>query len=219
MSKTLSRVSVVKNVTIYSAYLLVIWSFYRFEFQLPNEIEELFVKPILWLLPIYFLVIKKEGFGLSTLGFTFKNFFPSIYLSIGLGAVFVLEGLLTNFLKYGHLNFGANIGTTSLALSLGLSFATAFSEETAFRGYVFNRLRFALKNEFSANLVQTILWTAIHVPIAFFIWGYTIPQGIVYLLITAVFGFGSAFIFARTQNIWGSILLHVLWEWPIILFR
>jgi membrane protease YdiL (CAAX protease family) len=30
---------------------------------------------------------------------------------------------------------------------------------------------------------------------------------------------GSAFIFSRTKNIWGSILLHVLWAWPIILFR
>jgi len=103
--------------------------------------------------------------------------------------------------------------------SLGLSFATAFSEETAFRGYIYSRLTTVLKGEWTANIIQTILWTAIHVPIAFFIWEYTLTQGIVYLSITAIFGLGSAFIFSRTKNIFGSILLHVLWEWPIILFR
>ncbi|MCX6703897.1 MAG: CPBP family glutamic-type intramembrane protease, partial [Candidatus Woesebacteria bacterium] len=81
------------------------------------------------------------------------------------------------------------------------------------------RLLLALKSELSANIIQTILWTAIHIPIAFFVWGYTLSQGMVYLFLTAVFGLGSAFIFGRTKNITGSVLLHVLWEWPIILFR
>ena len=103
--------------------------------------------------------------------------------------------------------------------SLGLSFITALSEETAFRGYIFSRLLISLKSELIANIIQTLLWTAIHVPIAFFVWGYTLPQGIVYLFLTAIFGMGSAFIFGRTKNIAGPILLHVLWEWPIILFR
>ena len=133
--------------------------------------------------------------------------------------IFVGEGLLTNFLKYGGFHFGANLGSTPFMTSLGLSFITALSEETAFRGYIFSRLLISLKSELIANIIQTLLWTAIHVPIAFFVWGYTLPQGIVYLFLTAIFGMGSAFIFGRTKNIAGPILLHVLWEWPIILFR
>jgi membrane protease YdiL (CAAX protease family) len=157
--------------------------------------------------------------GLSSLGFTFKNLFPAIYFSLGLGAVFVLEALLANYLKYGSLNFAANIGSLPLAGSLGLSFATAFSEETAFRGYIFNRLWFVIGNQWSANIISTILWTAIHIPIAFFVWNLGLSAGLTYLGLTAIFGLGSAFIFARTKNVWGSIFLHVLWEWPIILFR
>lgn len=218
MSAKISRVSVIKSVVVYSTYLIIVWAFYRFLFQLPDNIEELIIKPVIWLIPLYYFV-HKEGFGLSTLGFTFRNLFPAIYLSIGLGAIFVLEGIAANFLKYGHFSFAANIGTAPLLISLGLSFATAFSEETAFRGYIFNRLGFALKSELTANIVQTILWTAIHIPIAFFVFNLGLSGGLVYLGITAIFGLGSAFIFARTQNIWGSIFLHVLWEWPIILFR
>lgn len=218
MSKVINKTSLIKDATIYSVYLLIIWAFYRFLFQFPSDVEELVIKPILWLLPLAYF-IRKEGFGISSLGITFKNLFPSIYLSIGLGAVFVMEGILTNFLKYGNLNFAANLGSGAFLGTLGLSFATAFSEETAFRGYIYSRLAFALKNELTSNIAQTILWTAIHVPIAFFIWGYTLSQGIIYLAITAIFGLGSAFIFSKTKNVFGSILLHVLWEWPIILFR
>ncbi len=218
MAAKLSKTSIIKDVTIYAAYLIVVWAFYRFLFKFPDNVEELVIKPIIWLLPLFYF-LHKEREGLASLGITLKNLFPAIYLSLGLGSVFVIEGLLTNYLKYGRFNFGANIGSVPLMYSLGLSFATALSEETAFRGYIYSRLASVIPGDWVANIVQTILWTAIHIPIAFFIWNYTLPQGIVYLAITAIFGLGSAFIFSRTKNVFGSIFLHVLWEWPIILFR
>lgn len=218
MAAKLSKTSILKYVTIYSTYLILVWAFFRFLFQLPDNVTELVIKPIIWLLPLIY-ILGKEKSNLASLGINLKNLFPSIYLSLGFGSLFLIEGLLANYVKYGHFNFGANIGATPLLPSLGLSFATAFSEETAFRGYIYSRLSSILKGEWGANIIQTILWTAIHVPIAFFVSGYTVPQAIIYLFITAVFGLGSALIFSRTKNIFGSIFLHVLWEWPIILFR
>ncbi len=213
-----AKTTVVKHVTIYSAYLLLIWAVYRFLFKLPDQVEELVIKPVLWLVPIFWLTVK-EKFPISSLGITFKNLFPSIYLSLGLGAIFVIEAVLTNYFKYGHLNFAANIGNVPILYSFGLSFATAFSEETAFRGYIFGRLWFVLKDEWAANIASSVIWTAVHIPIAFFIWKLSLPSAILYLVLTMTFGIGSAFIFGRTKNILGSILLHILWEWPIILFR
>ena len=55
---------VIKNVTILAAYLLVIWGFYRFLFKLPEEVEELFIKPLLWLTPVIYLV-RKERSGIQ----------------------------------------------------------------------------------------------------------------------------------------------------------
>ncbi len=213
-----AKTIVVKHVVIYSTYLLLVWAVYRFLFQLPDQVEELVIKPIVWLIPIFWLSLK-EKLPLTSLGITFKNLFPSIYLSLGLGAIFVLEAVLTNFFKYGHFNFGANIGNMPILSSLGISFATAFSEETAFRGYIFGRLNLVLKDEWAANIASSLIWTVVHVPIAFFIWKLNFSAGLVYLFLTAIFGIGSAFVFGRTKNIFGSVLLHVLWEWPIILFR
>src|SRR3989304_2256330 len=206
MTKLPSKTSLIKNITIYSAYLIVVWAFYRFLFRFPDDVEELVIKPIIWLLPLLYF-IRKERQGFASLGITLKNLFPAIYLSLGMGSVFVIVGLLTNYLKYGTFNFGANIGNIPLMSSLGLSFATAFSEETAFRGYIYSRLSFVLKGDFAANIVQTLLWTGIHIPIAFFIWKLDLYSALVYLVITAIFGLGAAFIFGRTKNVFGSIFL------------
>lgn len=218
MTTEIKKIASFKHATILAAYLLVVWGFYRFLFKLPEEVEELVIKPILWLLPVAYFVSKEKA-GLGSLGITFKNLFPAIYLSLGLGILFVAEALLINWVKYQSLSFAANIGSEPFLTSLGLSFATAISEEIAFRGYLFNRVWKDLGNQWLANIITSLVWALIHVPVVFFVWKLGIGSAAVYLFLTTIFGFGSALLFARTGNIVSSILLHVLWEWPIILFR
>ena len=208
-----------KSAIGFSVYLLIVWGFYRFLFQLPEVVEETFVKPVVWLLPVFYL-LAKEREGLDSIGITFKNLFPAIYYALGLGMFFVIEALIINYVKYsGEFNLGANIGSLPLLPALGLSFVTAISEELAFRGYVFTRVWKFLKNEVSANLLTSVFWAMIHVPITVFVWKLDLQAAVIYLFLTAIFGVGSSFVYARTKNIVSPILLHVLWQWPIILFR
>lgn len=208
----------IKRSVIFASYLLVVWGFYRFLFKLPEEVEELIIKPLLWLIPVIYL-LKKEKLGLTSLGISGKNLFPAIYFALALGVVFTIEGVYINFVKYGEFNFSANIGQRAVLVSLGLSLATAISEEVTFRGYLFNRLWQTIRKEWMANILTSLVWGLIHVPVAIFWWNLT-PLGIIgYLLLTTIFGIGSAFVFARTRNIISSVLLHVMWAWPIILFR
>jgi len=213
-----SSLESLKNASLLAAFLLVVWGFYRLIFRLPDEVEEFFIKPVVWLLPVFYF-LRKEGKGFSSLGFTLKNLFPAVYFSLGLGFIFIFEALLINYLKYGSFNFAANIGDKPFFTALFLSFATAFSEEVAFRGYLFNRVWSALKNEALANISTSLIWALIHVPVVVFVWKLDFSASILYLFLTTIFGIGSAFVFARTKNIVSSILLHVLWEWPLILFR
>lgn len=213
-----NRIKIFKNAVIYSVYLLIVWGFYRNLFKLPDEIEEYLVKPIIWLVPLVYFVRQEKG-SLSSLGITFKNLFPAIYFSLGLGLLFLGEAVLVNYAKYKGFNFSANIGSSPLIPSLILSLATAISEEVAFRGYIFSRVWKVLKSEYAASISTSIVWVLIHIPITVFIWKLDLGASIGYLLLTFIFGLGSAFVFARTGNILSSILLHVLWEWPIILFR
>lgn len=208
-----------KYAVYLSVYLLIVWGFYRFLFELPETIEELFIKPVVWLVPVFYLLWKEKE-GISSLGITLKNLFPAVYYALGLGAFFVMEALVINFVKYGgKFNLGANLGELPFLTSLGLSFATAISEELTFRGYVFTRIWRFLGNEIYANLVTSLFWALIHVPITFFVWKLDLSAALIYLFLTTLFGIGSAFVYARTKNILSPILLHVLWQWPIILFR
>lgn len=202
-----------------AVYLLIVWGFYRFLFKLPDEIEELIIKPLFWLIPVTYLV-RKERQGLESLGITYKNLFPAVYYALGLGAFFVLEAALINFFKYGgQFNLGANIGSMALLPAFGLTFATAISEEIAFRGYIFTRVWKFIGNEVYANLITSFFWAMIHVPVTIFVWKLDLSAALVYLFLTTLFGIGSSFVYARTKNIISPILLHVLWQWPIILFR
>lgn len=213
-----NKETAIKHTTILAAFLLIVWGFYRMLFKLPVEIEELFIKPLFWLVPVYFLVKKEKG-NLESLGITIKNLFPSLYLALALGVLFALEAVIINFVKYDSIDFSANLGQEPFLVALGLSIATAISEEVAFRGYLFNRIWHALGSEWNANLITSFVWALIHVPIAIFWWELNLTNTILYLFLTTLFGIGSAFVFARTKNVASSVLLHVLWEWPIILFR
>ena len=214
----------IKHVFQLYAFILVVWGFYRFLFKLPETVEELVLKPIIWLGPLWW-VLYKEGVGspakaLASAGWTSKNLFKSIYLAIGIGIFLAVEGAFINSIKYGTFDFlKTNLTQSMLLGALGISFITAVSEETVFRGFIFGRVWKFLKSEWSANILTSIAWAAVHLPVTIFVWGYTQEQIIVFVLLTFLFGVVSSFVYARTGNIASSVLLHVFWEWPIILFR
>lgn len=210
-----------KHVFALFSFIFIVWSFYRYLPQiLPLWAEELILKPLVWLLPAFWLVRRVERQPLSSLGFTKKRLFPSIYWGIGLGLVFALEGLLTNIVKYKGLNL-ISLGYSSATFLglLAISLVTAFTEETVFRGYLFHRLWQIWQKEWLANIVSSFLFVLIHLPIGVFVLGYNPMIMLAYLFFVFIFAFGSAFVFGRTQNLLASILLHVFWSWPIVLFR
>ncbi|KKR11848.1 MAG: hypothetical protein UT39_C0002G0029 [Candidatus Woesebacteria bacterium GW2011_GWA1_39_21] len=202
---------------LYFLYLFIGWSIYRIGFKFSDSLEELYIKPIIWLLPFLYL-IPKEKLKIADLGITVKNFFPSIYLSLALGVGFAFLGIIANMAKYGGIDFGANIGSGFFATALFISFATSVTEEFVFRGYLLGRLMRKF-DEWMSVALATVLWTAIHVPIIFFVWGISGMQIAVYLGLTFIYGLGASVVFVRTKNLVAPTLLHVLWEWPVILFR
>ena len=215
-----TSVDLVKNVSILFTFLLIVWGLYRIIFRFPEEIEELIIKPVIWIIPTLYFALVKEKDNLESIGITFRNLFPAVYFSIALGALFGVVAMVLNFIKYGGtFNFGANLGSLPLLSSVGVSFATAVSEEIVFRGYIFGRLWKALDKEILANVITSVLWTIIHIPVTIFILKLALPAAFVYLTLTCVYSLGAGFIYARTKNVFSPIFLHVLWEWPIILFR
>jgi uncharacterized protein len=216
----MEKIRTIKNIIGLYSFILVVWGFYRFLFKLPDQIEELFFKPLIWMIPVFYLLFKgKENF--SSIGWSTKNLYKSLYLGIGLGIVFAIEGAAVNGLKYGQFSFVAvpYTGIWFLISALGLTLVTAFVEETVFRGYIFSRLLTVIKGEWKANILSSVAWVIVHLPVTIFVWHYAPEQMVVYFLLAFIFGVGSAFVYMHTGTIVASVLLHVFWSWPIILFR
>ncbi len=201
------------------AFVFIFWGCYRLIFKLPENFEELVLKPIFWLGPTFWLTLKVEKETLSSLGITTKNLFKSLYLGLGLGAAFLLIALIGNFLKFQSFDFASfGLSPSAFLISFGLSLATAVSEEIVFRGYLFSRLRKILKNQ-EANLLTGLLFVLIHLPISIFQYHYSLVELVFYASLVLIFSLGSGFLLLKTENLASSILAHVLWSWSIALFR
>lgn len=200
-------------------FVFLVWGSYRYFFLFPDWLEELVLKPLVFLLPVFWLV-RKEKTTIASIGLSTKNFFKNIYFGLGLGMAFALLGVLTNYWKYRGISF-ASFGLTgaSLLWLMFISLVTAFSEEVLFRGYIFTRLLKIWKNEWSAGIVSAFLFSLIHLPIAIFVWHYETSMLFVQVFLTFLVGFGNAFLIARTKTVIAPMINHTLWGLAIFLFR
>ncbi|MDP3955148.1 MAG: type II CAAX endopeptidase family protein [bacterium] len=215
------KINLFKDVITVYVFVFIVWGFYRYLFRLPDEIEEIILKPLVWLGPVIWFLFREKA-NLSSIGWTTKNLFKNIYFALFLGIFFAILGLASNLIKYQSFSFSeiSFLETPELFfMALGLSLITAISEETVFRGYLFSRLWHVIDDEWFANLVTSLGWVLIHLPIAIFVFHYEGGLLLVFLLLNFIFGLGAAFVFARTKAIIAPVLLHVFWSWPIILFR
>ncbi len=208
-----------KRVLGVFVFVFLVWSFYRAFFLLPEWFEELILKPIVFLLPVLWAV-QKEKEKLSSIGLSTKNLYRNIYFGLGLGVVFAVLGVLTNYWKYGGIAF-ATFGLTgaSLLWLMLISLATAFSEEALFRGYIFTRLLKIGKNGWMATIVSALLFALIHLPITIFVWDYSLSMVLVQGFLVFLLGFGNAFLMARTGTIVAPVINHTLWSLTVFLFR
>ncbi|MBN1263668.1 MAG: CPBP family intramembrane metalloprotease [Candidatus Pacebacteria bacterium] len=217
---SLKRIKALRLVFSYFIFLLLVWGLYRYLIILPEAIDELFLKPLVWLGSLFWVVKKLEKKPLSSLALSTEKLFKNLYWGIGLGFVFALEGILTNIVKYQGLDLpelpyqGWGLGFVLLTSGI-----TALCEELVFRSFIFNRLNQFWKNEWRTNFVVSFLFVLIHLPITIFVLRYDPWQILSYGIIVFVYSLGAGFVFSRTESVIGPILLHVFWSWPIILFR
>jgi len=207
----------------YWSFLLVFWGFYRFLFRFPEEIEEGVIKPLVWLGPVVaIIVLKEKGKILSSLGWRKKNIFASLRFGLWVGIFLAGEALLVNYFKNRHhlLFIGSPYETPALFWSaFALSAVTAFSEETAFRGFILKRALSLFPRSGLVNFWVSLSFTMIHFPAAFFVYHYPWDTAIIYFLLVFLMSLVAGYGFIKTRNTLAAFLVHLLWWWPLILFR
>jgi len=224
VKRTKSAALMAKNSTEWVfqfwAWQLLAWSLYRYFFRLPEPIDEFVVKPLVFILPVVWFVLKKEHRGLDSIGITTKNLFQSILIGCGFGLLFGGEAILANTLKYGSLTLSPvpALLQYGLPMIVALSLATSISEEILSRGFFFSRLFEASKNLVQSVIMSTLLFVAFHIPILLTSLRFQGTTLILFFMTSFVLGIANSLIFHKTKSLVAPILIHLFWNVTVAVF-
>lgn len=202
------------------AWILLAWSIYRYFARFPEWADELFFKPIVFALPVLWYVTQKEKRSIETLGLTTKKIFTSLYMGLGFGFVFALEGFFTNIIKYGTLTIRPieSFAQYGLTLILILSLATSISEELLCRGFLFTRIYEVKKSILTAAFISSVLFVLLHVPILVTSVKLTGITLVIFFVTDIILGFTNALLFSFTGSLVAPVLVHLFWNMTMAMF-
>ena len=188
--------AILYNVTIIIACLVFfVWTLYRLYFTENQLFEDIILKPLIWLTPVYFVTRFKN------LGFSSKDIFKNILLGAVVGLVLSLHRVYQNNLS---LNFSY--------IAIISALFTGITEEVFFRGYLLNRWLTNFHNTLFPLVLNGLFFTLTHVPIAIFIYHYYGYALFTYLLTNFVSGFVYILMFYYTKSVYTPIASHIVWN-------
>jgi len=199
------------------------WAVYRSLFVTYEWIDELLIKPLIFVGPILYITLWKEKKSLSTLGFSTqpRNLFFDAYIGIILGILFAFEGLWANYFKYGDFSF-TPIPAVAVAAGMGpfiiTNLATSISEEILGRGFLFQRFLHEGLSQHMAAIVSSFLFLLLHVPILVTRLHLEGVPMIVYLGSVFFLGFTNCYLLSLRKSIILPILVHLFWNMTIALY-
>lgn len=219
MRKPLSKTQSMLNIW---AIVLIMWSVYRAKFQLPEVIDELIAKPIVFLLPVYWYIknTEKKDFGPSV-WLTTTKLFSNIYLSLFIGAIFALSALMANYGKFGTFSFGEtllNMHAQSLVFAIVIALFTAFCEEVVSRGFVLKRLYEESGNVYTSSFLASVLFLILHIPILLTNLKLTGSVLLWFMVTDFILSLINSFVFLSRRSLVSPILIHALYNLSIILY-
>lgn len=201
-------------------WIALSWAIYRYFFRLPEWADEFIFKPLVFVVPVLWYVRKIEKARLESLGLSGKDLFTSIYIGLGFGFVFALEGLAANAIKYGKLTIMpiAAYSQYGMVTLLLLSLATAVSEEILSRGFVFNRLLKASKNLPYASIISTLMFVLLHIPILVLSLKLHGMALVLFFVTDFVLGMANSLLLYNTGSLVAPILVHIFWNMTVALY-
>lgn len=159
-----------KSLNIW-AIILILWSIYRANFgtTLPAWLDEFFIKPLFFILPVFWYIkrIEKKSF-FSQVDLHKKTIISDLLWGVGLGLAFFTVGYMGILLKQGTVSVQIlKLFQPQTFIILATAFATSVSEEILSRGFILKRLYEESKNTVKSIAISSLLFFFLHIPILF----------------------------------------------------
>jgi membrane protease YdiL (CAAX protease family) len=205
---TQAQIGVYRQVFKYYAYLLVVWGLFRFLFKFPELIEELWFKPVIWLLPLLLIVVQQR----KRLNFFKGPMLPTLLWGTGVGAAFWLILALIQLSRSGFAGLVIDWQDPAWLDFAGISLVTAITEELTFSGFIYQKFSGIMGKKFWTPLLLTSgLFALLHIPIGLFLYQYGFYQMFFFLLLVLTVQLGNLYVMSQTRNVLGPILSHWFW--------
>lgn len=210
-----------KGISVYQlwAWILLAWALYRYFVHVPEWADEFVFKPLVFVVPVLWYVRNIEKQTLESLGLTTRNIFNSIYIGLGFGLLFAIEGVVTHWIKYGSMEVNpiAAFGQYGFSL-IFVSLATAISEEVLSRGFVFTRVLDQTKNLVYALLLSAGMFMALHVPILVTSNKLTGMTLVLFFVTDFILAIANGLLLYNTRSLVAPILVHIFWNMTVALY-
>jgi membrane protease YdiL (CAAX protease family) len=217
MNKNPSTIQRVLNVW---AIVLIIWSVYRTKLALPEWFDELIAKPIVFILPAYYSILRYEQKPFfQQIWLKKKTIVTDIYTGLLVGFIFLIAAFFSNYLRLGNVSFLENIFTSNLVLAGFLTIMTAISEEILSRGFILKRLYEDSSNMYSSSFIASTLFLVLHIPILFTIPNLSGSMLLLFMTTDFILSLVNSFIFLDRKSLLAPILIHALYNFAILFYR
>lgn len=185
-----------KRLFYYFLYLFVVWGSFRYFVRLPDVIEELWFKPVIWLTPLFWWSLSFRG--ANRIKMFEGNIFFSFLLGLGVGLFY--------FAMLRSFDFSDMVFTSSV---VAIVIATAVTEEMTFSGFVVEYLSKTKNSRWLNLLIVSVASAILRLPILVFMY----KVGVLEIFGVTMFVAGSAMINAwirvYTKNVLGSVVARV----------
>lgn len=217
---TKSEISPTQKTLNVWAIVLIIWSFYRVTFKssFPIWIDECIAKPLVFLFPLYWYIVKvkKQPF-FKGVGFKKKELGTDVLSGLAIGSLFIGMAILVRAMK--GLTFSSFHISVETMIWVFSTIMAAASEQILSTGFIFKRLSSESKNIIQALVISALLFFFLHVPVLFGgdkISSSTLIQVIV---LNTVMSLTTSIIFLMRKNTVAPIIVYALYllSLPILL--
>lgn len=200
-------------------YIFVVWGLYRLIFRLPEPIEEIILKPLVFVGAVMLVERPKSWQKYFTEIWGKGDLIKSAFLGLVLGVGYIVLYTFSSLISAGNINLQAAPAGEPWLMFLGLGLITAVWEEWAFTGYILSGLSRTLSNKWLARILTSVLFALVHLPALIFWHKFTgSVLGFQFFNLMAL-GLGNAVLMGYSKNLLAPIISHALWGAAIFLFR
>ena len=217
MNKISQTILKLKSLLILWLGIVCFWGIYRYLFRLPEWLDELIVKPWVFIIPPIIYLFKNRQLSLSSLGLNWQKSKLILTWGVGFGLFLVIESVIVSLIKDKQVNY-INLHLSALLVNGIISLATAISEEILYRGFLLEQIWQKLHKQLLSNVITTLLFSLGHLSIAVWVLKYQGMELASYLWLIFILGLADGVIYQQTRSVFAPIISHTLWNFSVMWF-